>query len=310
MPSIDVSTHATPVAADLGRLEALPRRVALTLAELRFLAALAGDAPLPFDLSEPAPDALADRLGQGRTGTEDQAYAEALATLHEPADSLTRRGLVTEGVGDAGVLGALGLLARPALALDLDVIAGGIRAKAWHRQSGAAVATLATSDGIVFELAWFDVAQWPDELARVAVVPEDVELGPSQVPDLLDLPYELLDGCGEAIRTQRSDLVPVLVAAHTGQVTDGAGEPVTEATVAPLVNALLVETRGRLRVLAADVAADDVSVVGVVSWLLLADGWRSLRAHQRGAERRVEVRRVVPSDLAPLLAPVLSEVSA
>ncbi len=316
MPTIDLSAPnsapETDAANVIGTLEGLPRRLALTLAELQYLAARAGDAPLPFDVSAPSTaSSLDSRLGQSRTSAEDQAYLDALAALNEPGDSLAKRGLVSEdGGADAGVLGAIGLLAKPTLAVDLDVTAGGIRAKAWHRQSGPAVATLSTNDGIVFELAWFDSAQWPEELARVATCPEDVELDTSQLPDVVDLPYELLDGCGEAIRTQRTDLLPVIVAAHAGQVLDGAGRPIADATVGPLVSALVAETQGRLRGLAADVAAEGMPIVGVVSWLLLADGWRSLRAHQVGTERRVEVRRVEPSDLAPLLAPVLAEVSA
>ena len=315
MPTIDLSAPSSAPETDatnvIGTLEGLPRRLALTLAELQYLAVQAGDAPLPFDVSAPSTaSSLDSRLGQSRTSAEDQAYLDALAALNEPGDSLAKRGLVSEEGVDAGVLGAIGLLAKPTLAVDLDVTAGGIRAKAWHRQSGPAVATLSTNDGIVFELAWFDSAQWPEELARVATCPEDVELDTSQLPEVVDLPYELLDGCGEAIRTQRTDLLPVIVAAHAGQVLDGTGKPIADASVAPLVSALVAETQGRLRGLAADVAAEGVPIVGVVSWLLLADGWRSLRAHQVGTERRVEVRRVEPSDLAPLLAPVLAEVSA
>jgi len=320
MPTVDLSAPLSRATrpADEGPLEGLPRRLALTLAELRFLATEAGDAPLPFDLTAPSADTtLDDRLGRTRTAVDDQAYAAALASLHEPTRSLDKRGLVTDGIADRGVVGALGVLAKPRLALDLDVSVGGVHAKAWHRQTRAAVATLATTDGIVFELAWFDSTQWPDELARVAAVPEDVELEESRVPDLVDLPYELLDGCGEALRTQRLDLGPVLVSAPAGRVLDGDGRPVPDATVAPLVSALLSETHGRLRGLVAEVAADAAAdpvadpaaegapIVGVVSWILLADGWRALRAHQAGDERRVEVRRVAPSDLASLLAPVL-----
>jgi hypothetical protein len=313
MPTVDLSAPVAPPDPDAaepeGTLEGLPRRVALTLAELQYLAAQAGDAPLPFDVHPPSPaSTLDDRLGQSHAAAEDAAYVVALAALHEPGDSLAKRGLVIDGVADAGVLGALGLVATPNLAVDLDVTAGGIRAKAWHRQSGRAVATLSTNDGIVFELAWFDTAQWPDELARVAAVPEDIEVDQSQLPEVVDLPYDLLDGCGEAIRTQHADLVPVIVAAHAGQIVDGSGKPVADAAVAPLVSALVTETQGRLRGLAADVAGQGAPLIGVVSWLLLADGWRSLRAHQAGAQRRVEVRRVEPSDLAPLLAPVLAEV--
>ena len=49
--------------------------------------------------------------------------------------------------------------------------------------------------------------------------------------------------------------------------------------------------------------------MGVVSWVLLADGWRQLRGHQAGDAQRVEVRRVQPADLAATLGPVLAEVT-
>ncbi len=114
----------------------------------------------------------------------------------------------------AGLLGAIGLLATPQTALDLDVTAAGVRVRAWHRASGDAVATLATVDGIVFELAWFHTSAWADELARVAVLPEDCLLAESAVPAYLDLPYELADAASEAARSGRGDLVPVLAGQH------------------------------------------------------------------------------------------------
>ena len=74
--------------------------------------------------------------------------------------------------------------------------------------------------------------------------------------------------------------------------------------------ALAAEARGRLRVLAADVSGEETSVVGVVSWVLLADGWRTLHPHQRDGEARVELRAVDAAGLAADLAPVLAEVTA
>jgi hypothetical protein len=51
-------------------------------------------------------------------------------------------------------------------------------------------------------------------------------------------------------------------------------------------------------------------VVGVVSWTLLADGWRALRPREVDGRQRVQVAAVSPSDLGAELAPVLAEVSA
>lgn len=308
MTTIDLST---PPPAPSGLLDALPRRVALTLAELRLVAERAGGAPLPFDVVAPhdAPP-LEGRLGQSRGTSEDRAYLDAVASLHDPADSLARRGLMSDETVDEGLLGAVGLLATPTLALDLDVVAGTVQAKAWHRQSGDAVATLATVDGIVFELAWFPNAHWPSELARVAVVPEDLELAESAVPDLVDLPYELVDAAIEAAASSRADLLPVLASQHAHAVHGPDDRPLGESEVVAILTALTTEARGRLRGMVADVSSEDTTVVGVVSWVLLSDGWRALCPHESDGALRVGVRRVEAADLAPHLAPVLAEVSS
>lgn len=308
MSIIDLSS---PPPEANGLLDALPRRVALTLAELRLVAEHAGGAPLPFDLAEPS-DAppLEDRLGQSRGSTEDRAYRDVVASLHDPADSLTRRGLLADGSVDEGLRGAVGLLATPTLALDLDVVAGTVQGKAWHRQAGNAVATLATVDGIVFELAWFPNAHWPSELARVAIIPEDLELTSSAVPDLVDLPYELVDTAMEAAATSRSDLLPVLAAQHAGAVLGPDDDALGESEVVAVLTALHGEAQGRVRGMVANVSTEGTTVVGVVSWVLLADGWRALCPHESDGALRIGVRRVDSGDLAPHLAPVLAEVAS
>jgi hypothetical protein len=309
MVTIDLTTPPTPPASFL---DGTARRLALTLPELRLVADLAGGAPLPFDL-QPADATVTDagslsgRLGASRGSAEDTAYTEALGTLHDPDDTLRRRGLVTDDGADPGLLGAVGLLATPRLALDLDVAAGATQVKAWHRQSGGAVASLSTCDGIVFEIAWFPVDQWTVELGRVTAVPEDLPLSASQVPPLLDVPYALADAVGEAIRSGRSDLVPVLVTQAGGTVRVG-DDVLGEAEASTALSAVHSESRGRLRILAAEVSEGATSSVGVVSWVLLNDGWHSLTPrHDDGA--RVSVRRVEPDDLPTELAPVLAQVS-
>jgi hypothetical protein len=296
-------------------LDGLPRRVALTLPELRFVAARANGAPLPFDLRDPevGDGTLDDRLGRSRGSDDQAAYADALTRLHDPATSLSRRGLLVggpdDGVVDEGILGAIGLLATPTVAVDLDVAAGPVQVRSWHRQSGGAVAALSTQDGLVFELAWFPTWSWAAELARVAVVPEDLPLADSVVPDLLDLPHELADAAVEAARTHRPDLVPVLVEHHAGAVTDGAGRQLTEAETVSVLTGLATEARGRLRALVADVSGDGTTTVGVLAWTLVSDGWRAMRARHDGDGLRLEVARVIPEDLAAELAPVLAEVT-
>lgn len=306
MATIDLTaTRPTPG----GLLEALPRRVTLTLPELQVIAEFAGGAPLPFDIHEPggAPP-LKSRLGASPGTTEDQAYLAVIEALPDPVQSLTRRGLIVDGVAAAGVIGAVGLLATPTAALDIDVAVGSSHVKAWHRQAGEAVASLATSDGIVFELAWFSTTAWPNELARIAVLPEDHVLEPSAVPDDLDLPFELADAAVEADHDHRADLLDVLVTQSPDALRDRTGRPVAEATVA--LGAVATEARGRLRVLVADVSRGATAVAGVRSWVLLADGWRSLHPHHETGQARVTLARVSPIDLAADLAPVLAQLAA
>jgi hypothetical protein len=308
LPTIDLSTPPPPRS---GPLDALPRRVALTLHELRLVADRAGGAPLPFEVRSPgdAP-AIEDRLGQSPGTTQNQAYLSVLDSLHDPETSLSRRGLINDGTVDDGLLGAVGLLATPDLAVDIDIVAGAVQAKAWHRQSGEAVATLATVDGIVFELAWFPTTHWSSELGRIGVLPEDVAVGESRVPAAVTLPYELVDAAAEAVVGSRADLLPVLAAQHSGHVLDEAGKAVTEPEAIGIVAALSSESRGRLRALVADVSGDTTTVVGVVSWTLLADGWHALRPQPSDGDLRVDVRRVAAADLGAELAPVLAAVKS
>ena len=77
-----------------------------------------------------------------------------------------------------------------------------------------------------------------------------------------------------------------------------------------IVAALSSEARGRLRALVADVSGDTTTVVGVVSWTLLADGWHALRPQQSDGDLRVDVRRVEAADLGAELAPVLAAVTS
>lgn len=310
MVTFDLTTPA-PLADSF--LDGLPRRITLTLPELRHAAHLAGGAPLPFDLDEPTrtrAGGLEDRLGQSRASIEDAAYATALESLHDADETLRHRGLVTDDGIDPGITGAIGLLATPALALDIDVAAGSAHVKAWHRQAGNAVATLATCDGIVFELAWFATDQWPGELSRAAAIPEDVRLDASSVPDDIDLPFHLVDAVGEALRSGRADLVPVLLSQHGEGIVDGQSRPVDDTVAGTALAAIHTEGQGRLRVLAARVRDDETTTVGLVSWVLLADGWHSLCPHQAQDTSRLHVRRTSPADLATELAPILAQVTA
>ena len=314
MATIDLGPPQ-PTPHDL--LDGLPRRVALTLPELRFAAGRANGAPLPFDVHEPtaaADGGLDDRLGRSRGGDEQQAYADALDRLHDPATSLSRRGLLVgapeDGVVDEGIIGAIGLLATPTVAIDLDVAAGGVQVKSWHRQNGGAVAALSTQDGIVFELAWFPTWAWAAELARAAVVPEDLPLHDSVVPDRLDLPAR------PGRRRRRGGPHPP----HRPRRRAG-GQPLRRGHRRRRPRA--ARRRGHQR-------ADRPGHRGARPAARAGGRRLRRRAHRRGRrgvdagrrrmagaarpprrrdELRLEVARAIPEDLAAELAPVLAEVS-
>ncbi len=324
MTVVDLTTTPTPPPADL--LDGLPRRIGLTLAELQHAARLANNAPLPFATSRPPRpgggsvgagrsdrlgDRLDDRLGAAG-GDAESAYDGAVRALPDPEDSLTRRGLLTAGELDAGLAGALGLLAAPRLAVDLDLAVGRDRLRSWHRQLGDAVAALSTADGLVFELAWCHTSQWADELARVATVPEVGADGAGDrlgVLNGLRVPFELADTAAEAVAAGRADLLPVLWE-QLGPITDDAGGPLASADAQTALGALTGPCRGRLRVLATDVHRAGGLPVAAVSWLLLRDGWHALEPTPAAGSGSLVVRAVEPSDLALTLAPALAAVTS
>ncbi|MEO6513017.1 MAG: ESX secretion-associated protein EspG [Nocardioides sp.] len=311
MVTVDLGT---PPAPPVTTLDGLPRRLPMTLPELRLAAEKAGGAPLPFEMTVPTTtnleDRLADRLGQTRGTAEEAAYAAALGALHEPEGSLERRGLLVDGRLEPSLAGAIGLLATPTLAVDFDVVVEGVQVKAWHRQSAQGVATLSTADGIVFELAWLLASQWGEEMSRVAELPGELPLRASGVPAEVDVPFELLDAAGEALHSGRGDLVPVLADHHSGSVVEG-DRPVPDADVTGLLQTLSRESRGRLRALVANVSGGTPTVVGVLSWLLLSDGWHALETHTgAGDAPLVRVRAVDASDVALALSPLMAEVSS
>ncbi|MBO0845161.1 MAG: hypothetical protein J2P22_07070, partial [Nocardioides sp.] len=158
--------------------------------------------------------------------------------------------------------------------------------------------------------AWFRASAWADELARAAMVPADLGPRDTPLPELVDLPYELLDSAVEAVRHNRADLVPMLAAHPSAAAVDAQGDELRDDELASIITTLATDARGRLRALVADVSGDQTRLVGVVSWVLLADGWRALRPHRDAAGHWVEVRRVSADDLAGDLAFVLSEVVA
>lgn len=273
----------------------VPRRVGLTLPELTHACESIG-APLPFEVSTRRDGGLDARLGHSRAATEADALARAVAGFGEGAASLRRRDLLdTDGALDAGIAGALGLLATPEVVIDLDVVVDDWRGHAWHRQKGDAAASLATVDGLVFELSWYPSTAWAAELGRTATLPGETARTTSSVPEQLEVPFAVADAVFEALRTGRGDLVPVL--------TEG------DVVVASALEALSTETHGRLRAVVATTADPENPLIGTVSWSLVNDGWRSMRTESLDGELTLLITSVEPSELAADLAPVLAEVA-
>ena len=273
----------------------VPRRVGLTVPELTQACESIG-APLPFEAATHHNDGLDARLGRSRSAAEDEALERAFDGFGVGATSLQRRDLLdADETLDAGIAGALGLLATPEIVIDLDVVVDGLRGRAWHRQKGEAAASLATVDGLVFELSWYPSAAWATELGRTATLSGDTARMTSSVPEQLEVPFAVADAVFEALRTGRGDLVPVL--------TEG------DVVLASALEALSTETHGRLRAVVATTADPESSLIGTVSWSLVNDGWRSMRTVSRDGELTLLITSVEPSELAADLAPVLAEVA-
>jgi hypothetical protein len=199
--------------------------------------------------------------------------------------------LPAEGPLDDAMVGALQLLEDPEVRVDVDVAVRRSgrewRVRSWQGLRGGRVATVSTVDGHTYELSWLVDDMWRLELARAATVtqPFTGAPGPPVVPDLVELPYELLLATGAAWHRRRTDLI-----AELGRgLGDGLridGGPIADDRT-PLLTALHAEARGRLQAL-----VSRGGLVGQISWLRYGDGWRQLTPYTRGRERFVRVEKV------------------
>ena len=295
------STSPPPAPPPANLLDGLPRRVALTLPELRLVAERAGDAPLPFDVTEPAGP------GPSRTG-----WARAAGRPRTPPTSRP-----SPRLHDAA---RLAVPPRPARPTAPSTPAWSAPSGCWpprgrprprrprRRRAGEGLAPRGRGSrrdpghrrrdrlraGVV-PTAASGPRSWPGP----AWCPRTCRCAPPAVPDHLDLPFDLANAAAEAMRTGRADLLPVLVEpARRRQSSTPTARPLADSDVQtarwpPSHD----ETRGRLRALVADVAAGETTVVGVVSWVLVADGWRAFRpyhARRRAAGRAPPRRRRRP----------------
>lgn len=287
----------------------LARSLPLSLAELVAAARLAGDVPLPFGYDDSG-GRLASRLAAG-----DPDLASLQASVAEALPG----GAAEASLADRGLLADGRLLAEPAAAL--HTLAGG-RSRAvvdvsvrrrdgartlhcWLGVQGRLVARLATTDGLLHELAWHDLGRWSAELARIACVDPAADAVERQpLPAYVSLPSVLLMAAARAVADGRSDLVAGLAAGQPGRVR--AGEPGRVRPVdAPDAYALLravASPTARLRALATsgDPARRGVRVL---AWVRLGPAWHELVP---GPGATTRSRRRVPADLGRALAPFVT----
>jgi hypothetical protein len=192
-------------------------------------------------------------------------------------------------------------LRSPELACDVDVTVprpdgrpGWARLRCRHGLRGARVASTAWAGGAV-EVAAYAVNHWQTELARAATVPVPADAPPP--PDAtLDVPLEVLLAAGEAVRSGRGDVLDELV--RRAEAEDPA------ALRGQLVR---LHTAGVGRLVATVASRDDGRPgVGWVSWLLFADGWRSLTPVRRDGRPTVHLAPATPRDLGAQVAALVT----
>ncbi|WP_323792312.1 hypothetical protein [Nocardioides sp.] len=309
----------------------VPVVVELSLAELLVLSEQSGGARLPLDLasflepdSDDGEDLLEQRLDGATPSPRQRARTQLRAAVDEARERpepstarLVEAGLLDHaGTPTRGVVSALSLLAAPEALLVLDLAVtrgrGEDRLRSWFAVAGSHVAQLSTASGLVVELSWYDVGGLPAALARAATVDE----GPGAkdhgagVGSPLRLPFELFSDGTEAVRRGRPDILAELVRLAP-PATWVAGEEVAPERVGALVANLEEAVSGRLRVLVTTPEAEGDAgrrKAGVVSWLRLGGGWRSLVPLVREGVPLVEITAVTPRDLARSVGPVLAQV--
>ncbi|MGI8646210.1 MAG: hypothetical protein ACR2JD_07820, partial [Nocardioides sp.] len=117
----------------------------------------------------------------------------------------------------------------------------------------------------------------------------------------LRLPYELLLGAGAAYRLQRPAVLAELLERHHGRVTGRDGTVFAPGGAADQLHRLHTHERARLQLTVTGVATDGSRSVGLLTWVLFADGWRELVPTTTAGEPMVVVRLVAPADLGRLV---------
>jgi hypothetical protein len=323
MPRVVIDLPAGEQEAEGPVLEAvLPGRVNLSLAELVHLAEAAGT-QLPIHVEPPEdidPSPMEARLGGGAPSPMSAAADLLRGELAAGPDlaSLAERGLGDEtGNPTPDVAVALHALGTPEALIQIDVALRGDGAttslRAWYAVVGAQVAQLATADGLAYELSWYPVRHLATGLARAAILDSGEPPSGDRDQGTVTLPYEFFIVGLEAARVSRGDILDHLVAGlKPSSVTGADGAAMAAHRVKPLIDAFQTRTRGTLRALITSASSGEQSgrrpVGGLVSWILLDDGWRWLEPIGNREDPKVTIHPVTPADLGKVIAPVLTQV--
>ncbi|MGN0065841.1 MAG: hypothetical protein ACI379_16520 [Nocardioides sp.] len=264
-----------------------------------------------------------------RGGAVSEALGERLgatAAVPEPSDpdevlaGAVQHGLVTtEGEPEPALAAALALWHGADLAVEFDLLvqigAGRARVRSWHRAAGGRVVCVSTVDGLTTEVSWLAVEDWWKEIARVVVVPpapdKERAVG-TELPRVVETPWELLLGTGEAVVSGRGELARQMVDDHTGLVRGGdvvgGTREADDQQALDWLATLAAPARARMHAVVLARGTHRPPGAAVVEWVLHADRWRSLTPYVDDGWRMVRVAEVDPVDLSGRVAALAAEV--
>ena len=232
MATVDLTT---PPRQPESLLDGLPRRVALTLPSCGSWRGSPATHRCPSTSPSPGPGALEDRMGQSRASAEDAAYLAALGSparprrLPGPPRAPRRRHRRRRSGGRRRPARHPRRRPRPR--------------RPRRRRAGQGLAPRGRRRGR--DPGHRRRHRLRAGVVRRAAVARRARPGSascprtcrsaSAVPDHVDLPFDLASAAAEAMRTGRSDLLPVLVTQHAGRVVDGEGGPDADRDVRALL---------------------------------------------------------------------------